>query len=74
MASLRAPGPKGRLLSGNLHYWRRDRLAYMTWCARTYCDYVALRFGHRRIATGTIGHMDGKHHAGLIHGQKAGNP
>jgi cytochrome P450 len=43
------PGPKGRWLSGNLAEYRRDRLSFFTYCARTYGDVVRVRFGPRRI-------------------------
>src|SRR4051812_30079459 len=45
----RPPGPKGRLLSGNLREFRRDRLGYLTECARSYGDIVAIRLGPARI-------------------------
>ncbi len=43
------PGPKGHWLSGNLPEFRRDRLGFLTHCARTYGDVVKLRFGPRRM-------------------------
>jgi cytochrome P450 len=43
------PGPKGSWLSGNLADFRRDRLAFLTRCARDYGDVVRLRFGPRRV-------------------------
>ncbi len=43
------PGPKGHWLGGNLPAFRRDRLDYLTHCARTYGDVTRLRFAHRRI-------------------------
>jgi cytochrome P450 len=48
-ACRRAPGPRGHFLSGNLPEFRRDRLAFLTRCARDYGDFVALRFGPRRL-------------------------
>jgi cytochrome P450 len=42
-------GPPGHWLSGNLPEFRRDRLDFLTHCARTYGDVVQLRFAHRRI-------------------------
>src|SRR5947207_2098209 len=42
-------GPKGHWLSGNLPDFRRDRLDFMTHCARTYGDMTALRLAHRRV-------------------------
>jgi cytochrome P450 len=46
-ASLPA-GPKGTLLGGNLPELRRDWLGVLTRYARTYGDFVPLRFGPRR--------------------------
>jgi cytochrome P450 len=43
------PGPKGSLLGGNLSEFRRDRLDFLTRCARTYGDFVSLRLGPRRV-------------------------
>ena len=41
------PGPKGRFLVGHLTEFRRDRLGFMTRCARDYGDVVPLRLlGH----------------------------
>lgn len=48
-AVLRPPGPKGSWLSGNLPEFRRGRLEYYTHCARTYGDFVGLRFGPHRV-------------------------
>ena len=45
----RPPGPKGHWLTGNLREFRRDRLGYLTECARTYGDVVAIRLGPARI-------------------------
>jgi cytochrome P450 len=42
-------GPKGHWLWGNLPAFRRDRLGFLTECAQTYGDLVALRFGPRRL-------------------------
>src|SRR4051812_48793138 len=40
-------GPRGRFLVGNLVEFRRDRLEFMTRCAREYGDVVPLRLlGH----------------------------
>jgi cytochrome P450 len=47
-ATLRPPGPKGHLLLGNLPEFRRDMLAFVTNCARTYGDVIAFRIGPRR--------------------------
>jgi cytochrome P450 len=41
-------GPRGRLISGHLPDFRRDRLAFFTHCARTYGDVVPLRIVHRK--------------------------
>ncbi|WP_406699572.1 cytochrome P450 [Singulisphaera sp. Ch08] len=43
------PGPKGNWLSGNLPAFRRDRLGFLTECARTYGDVVAFRLGPRKM-------------------------
>jgi cytochrome P450 len=43
------PGPPRRFLSGNLAEFRRNRLEFLTRCARDYGDVVSLRFGPRRI-------------------------
>lgn len=43
------PGPKGHWLLGNLPEFRRDRLAFLTDCARRYGDVVSFRLGPRRI-------------------------
>jgi cytochrome P450 len=43
------PGPRGHFLSGNLPEFRRDRLEFLTSCARDYGDVVRLRFGSRRL-------------------------
>src|SRR4051812_28449219 len=50
------PGPKPRWLGGNLAAFRRDRLGFLTECARTYGDVVALRFGPRRMMV--VNHPD----------------
>ncbi len=47
-ATLVPPGPKGRLLTGNLAELRRDTLAVLTRCAREYGDVAAVRFGLTR--------------------------
>jgi cytochrome P450 len=50
MDQLRTPtGPKGNWLSGNLPEFRRDRLDFLTRCAREFGDMVKLRLAHRRI-------------------------
>src|SRR5438105_15698961 len=38
-------GPKRHLLAGNLPEFRRDRLGFLTTCAREHGDVVPLRFG-----------------------------
>ena len=48
-AAVRVPGPKGSLLAGNLPEFRRGRLEFLTRCAREYGDFVAIRFGPRRV-------------------------
>ena len=45
----RPPGPKGHWLTGNLREFRRDRLGFLTDCARTYGDVVAIRLGPAKI-------------------------
>lgn len=40
------PGPKGRLIAGNIREYARDQLGFLTWCAREYGDVVWLRFFH----------------------------
>src|SRR5438445_49259 len=52
----RPPGPKGQFLLGNLPEFRRDMLAFVTDCARTYGDVVAFRLGPRRCLL--INHPD----------------
>ncbi len=48
-AILRAPGPRGHLLTGNLPEFRHDLLGFLTRCAREYGDFVAFRLGPRRL-------------------------
>jgi cytochrome P450 len=43
------PGPRGHFLSGNLPEFRRNRLDFLTRCARDYGDIVSIRLGPRRI-------------------------
>jgi cytochrome P450 len=43
------PGPRGSWLQGNLAAFRRDRLEFLTNCARRHGDVVYVRFGPRRI-------------------------
>ncbi|HEX8199531.1 MAG TPA: cytochrome P450 [Isosphaeraceae bacterium] len=43
------PGPKGHWLAGNLPQFARDRLGFLTDCARRYGDCVALRLGPKRV-------------------------
>lgn len=50
------PGPKGHWLTGNLPDFRRDRLGFLTDCARRYGDVVSLRLGLRRFWT--LSHPD----------------
>ena len=49
MAAPFPPGPRGRLLSGHLPDFRRDRLNFFGRCASDYGDFVAVRFGPRRV-------------------------
>jgi cytochrome P450 len=42
-------GPPRTWLGGNLDEFRRDRLAFLTRCARQFGDVVALRLAHRRV-------------------------
>src|SRR5213595_942632 len=42
-------GPKGHWFSGHLPAFRKDRLAFLTQCAREHGDMVRLRFMHRII-------------------------
>jgi cytochrome P450 len=50
------PGPRGHWLRGNLPQFTADRLGFLTDCARTYGDVVALRFAHRRVVV--VNHPD----------------
>jgi cytochrome P450 len=43
------PGPRGHWLSGSLPDFRRDRLDFLSRCARDYGDIVSLRLGPRRV-------------------------
>lgn len=43
------PGPAGHFFSGNLAEFNRDRLGFLTRCARVYGDFVPLRFGLRGL-------------------------
>jgi cytochrome P450 len=43
------PGPRGHWLSGSLPDFRRDRLDFLSRCAREYGDIVGLRLGPRRV-------------------------
>src|SRR5262249_10921954 len=45
----RPPGPKGHWVRGHLAEFRTGRLDFLTHCARTYGDVVALRLGPKRI-------------------------
>jgi cytochrome P450 len=48
--ALRVPvGPRGNWLGGNLPEFRRDRLDFLTRCARTYGDVTRLRLAHRPV-------------------------
>lgn len=49
MAMTLPPGPPGRWLGGNLSDFHRDRLGFMSRCARDYGGVVKLRFGPRRV-------------------------
>src|SRR5215218_4079242 len=48
--------PEAALAGGNLAAFRRDRLGFLTECARTYGDVVGLRFGPRRMMV--VNHPD----------------
>jgi cytochrome P450 len=47
-AAVQLRGPKRHFLAGNLPEFRRDRLGFLTECARRYGDFVPLRFGATR--------------------------
>jgi cytochrome P450 len=47
-ATLLPPGPKGKLLTGNLAELRQDTLAVFTRCAREFGDVATIRFGITR--------------------------
>lgn len=47
-ATLHPPGPRGHLLLGNITEFRRDRLGFLTRCARSHGDFVGFRLAHRR--------------------------
>lgn len=47
-AALQLRGPKRHFLAGNLPEFRRDRLGFLTACARDHGDFVPLRFGATR--------------------------
>src|ERR1700677_3293911 len=49
MTGTSPPGPKRHWLSGNLPEFQRDRLQFLTDCARNYGDIVELRLGPRRV-------------------------
>jgi len=49
MAVMAPPGPRQSWLRGNLGDFQRDRLAFLTECARTHGDMVSIRLGPRRI-------------------------
>src|SRR5947209_16683708 len=44
-----ASGPRGHWLQGNLPDFRKDRLDFLTRCAREYGDIVKLRFVYRSV-------------------------
>ena len=46
-AALRSP--RGHWLTGHLRPFQRDRLGFLTECARTYGDMVDLRLGPMRV-------------------------
>jgi cytochrome P450 len=43
------PGPPGRFLTGHQKAFRKDRLGFLTRCAREYGDVVGLRLGPMRV-------------------------
>jgi cytochrome P450 len=45
----RPPSPPGHWILGNLPEFRRDMLSFFTRTAREYGDFVAMRFGPRRV-------------------------
>ncbi len=48
-ATLLPPGPKGKLLTGNIGDMRREALDFFLRCAREYGDVAAIRLGLTRI-------------------------
>ena len=52
----RPPGPKGRWPGGNVADFRRDRLGFLTDCARTFGDFATIRLGPYRIMV--VSHPD----------------
>ena len=50
------PGPRGRLLTGNLLDYTRDHLGFLTQCAREHGDVVRLRFVN--VRTYLLDHPD----------------
>jgi cytochrome P450 len=50
------PGPRGRLLTGNLLDYTRDHLGFLTRCAREHGDVVRLRFVN--VRTYLLNHPD----------------
>jgi cytochrome P450 len=52
----RPPGPRGRLISGNLSQYVEDPLGFMTQCAHQYGDVVALGFGPKPVVV--LNHPD----------------
>jgi cytochrome P450 len=43
------PGPPAHFFTGHLPEFRRDRLDFLTRCAREYGDFVSLRLGPKRV-------------------------
>jgi len=52
----RAPGPHRRWITGNLPEFRKDRLGFLTACAREYGDCVSIRLGPREMMV--VNHPD----------------
>jgi cytochrome P450 len=66
-AATRPPGPQGTWLGGNLPEFRRAKLDFLTQCARTYGDVVALRLGPHRLFL--VSHPDLIEEVLVVHGR-----
>ena len=49
MSFMHPPGPTGGFLRGSITDFQRDRLGFITRCARDYGDIASVRLGYRRI-------------------------